>query len=111
LLDPALVAEFVANAAALLAEAGAGDPRERVVEAEPEPVVETGQGDLPQVAAAFGDLVDLKTPFTHGHSSRWLASRECTTNGSTVPAITGVVGLLRSPLQPGCWPLQTCSRR
>ena len=63
-----MVAEFVANAPALLGEADAGDPRKRVLEAEPEPVVERDHGDLPQVAAAFGDLVDLKTPFTHGHS-------------------------------------------
>ncbi|WP_158844076.1 HD domain-containing phosphohydrolase [Saccharothrix deserti] len=68
LLDPAIVAEFLGNAAALLGEAGAGDPRERVMAAEPEPVVEKPEGDLPLVAAAFGDLVDLKTPFTHGHS-------------------------------------------
>jgi HD-GYP domain-containing protein (c-di-GMP phosphodiesterase class II) len=68
LLDPAMVAEFVANAPALLGEADAGDPRKRVLEVEPEPVVERDHGGLSQVAAAFGDLVDLKTPFTHGHS-------------------------------------------
>jgi HD-GYP domain-containing protein (c-di-GMP phosphodiesterase class II) len=68
LLDPAMVAEFVANAPELLGEAAAGDPRRRVLEAEPEPVVERDHGDLPRLAAAFGDLVDLKTPYTHGHS-------------------------------------------
>jgi hypothetical protein len=49
LLDPAIVAEFVANAAALLGEAGAGDPRERVLEAEPEPVVAREHGELPRL--------------------------------------------------------------
>jgi HD-GYP domain-containing protein (c-di-GMP phosphodiesterase class II) len=68
LLDPAIVADFVANADALLRDADAGDPRAGVLAAEPEPVVEKPAGDLPLVAAAFGDLVDLKTPFTHGHS-------------------------------------------
>ncbi len=68
LLDPAIVEYFVANAAVLLGEAVAGDPRESILAVEPEPVVEKIQGDLPEVAAAFGDLVDLKTPFTHGHS-------------------------------------------
>ena len=68
LLDPALVSEFVANAPTIFGEAAAGDPRELVLEAEPEPVTERDHDDLPQVAAAFGDLVDLKTPFTHGHS-------------------------------------------
>ena len=68
LLDPAIVDDFVANAAALLGEAAAGDPREAILAAEPEPIVEKHHGDLPNVAEAFGDLVDLKTPFTHGHS-------------------------------------------
>jgi HD-GYP domain-containing protein (c-di-GMP phosphodiesterase class II)/DNA-binding CsgD family transcriptional regulator len=68
LLDPAVVTDFLANAASLLDEAGAGDPREQVLAVEPKPVVEKPEGDLPRVAAAFGDLVDLKTPFTYGHS-------------------------------------------
>ena len=67
-LDPAIVEVMVANSPALLGEASAGDPRERILELEPEPVVEIGPGDLPGVAEAFGDLADLKTPFTHGHS-------------------------------------------
>jgi HD-GYP domain-containing protein (c-di-GMP phosphodiesterase class II) len=67
-LDPSLVKAFVANAAALMAEASVGDPRERILEVEPRPVVERDQHELCEVAAAFGDLADLKTPFTHGHS-------------------------------------------
>ena len=31
--------------------------------------MEIDEADLPVVAAAFGDLADIKTPFTHGHSS------------------------------------------
>jgi HD-GYP domain-containing protein (c-di-GMP phosphodiesterase class II) len=68
MLDPSIVQVFVRNARELLAEANAGDPRERILEAEPSPAVEKDQSDLPEVAAAFGDLADLKTPFTHGHS-------------------------------------------
>jgi HD-GYP domain-containing protein (c-di-GMP phosphodiesterase class II) len=68
MLDPSIVQVFVRNAPALLAEANAGDPRERILEVEPEPAVEKDQSELPEVAAAFGDLADLKTPFTHGHS-------------------------------------------
>jgi HD-GYP domain-containing protein (c-di-GMP phosphodiesterase class II) len=67
-LDPSIVQTFVVSAPALLAEAGAGDPRERILEAEPEPVVERGPDELARVGEAFGDLADLKTPFTHGHS-------------------------------------------
>jgi HD-GYP domain-containing protein (c-di-GMP phosphodiesterase class II) len=68
MLDPSIVEVFIANARALLAEADAGDPRLRILEVEPEPAVEKDQSELAQVAAAFGDLADLKTPFTHGHS-------------------------------------------
>ena len=68
MLDPSIVQVFVRNAGELLAEANAGDPRERILEVEPSPAVEKDQSDLPEVAAAFGDLADLKTPFTHGHS-------------------------------------------
>jgi HD-GYP domain-containing protein (c-di-GMP phosphodiesterase class II) len=66
ILDPAIVDTFVADTTPLLAEARAGDPRERIFEAEPEPVV---MADVVDVAVAFADLADLKTPFTHGHSS------------------------------------------
>jgi HD-GYP domain-containing protein (c-di-GMP phosphodiesterase class II) len=68
ILDPSLVTEFVANASALLDQAEAGDAQERLLAVEPEPVVEKSESELLQLAAAFGDLADLKTPFTHGHS-------------------------------------------
>jgi HD-GYP domain-containing protein (c-di-GMP phosphodiesterase class II) len=67
-LDPAVVEAFVADAREMLSEASAGDPRERVLDVEPEPVAERRATDLREVAAAFGDIADLKTPFTHGHS-------------------------------------------
>jgi HD-GYP domain-containing protein (c-di-GMP phosphodiesterase class II) len=68
-LDPHVVAVFVADAPALLAEVTSGDPRTRILEIEPAPVVGIGEADLTLVAAAFGDLADIKTPFTHGHSA------------------------------------------
>jgi HD-GYP domain-containing protein (c-di-GMP phosphodiesterase class II) len=67
--DPAVVEAFAADAATILAEVDAGEPREKILAAEPQPVIELTLSDLPRVAAAFGDLVDLKTPFTHGHSA------------------------------------------
>jgi HD-GYP domain-containing protein (c-di-GMP phosphodiesterase class II) len=69
ILDPAIAGTFVAHAAELLAVAGQGDPRRRALEAEPEPVRVVPAARLPELAAAFGDLADLKTPFTHGHST------------------------------------------
>jgi HD-GYP domain-containing protein (c-di-GMP phosphodiesterase class II) len=68
MLDPSIVAEFSANASMLLNRASAGDPREQILSLEPEPVVEKSVAELPLLAAAFGDLADLKSPFTHGHS-------------------------------------------
>jgi HD-GYP domain-containing protein (c-di-GMP phosphodiesterase class II) len=68
-LDPELVEHFVANADAVLAQSHAGDPRQLLLEHEPEPVVEIDTTEVPRVASAFGDLADLKTPWTHGHSS------------------------------------------
>ena len=46
-LDPAIVEVFLRHAQALLAEVDAGDPRERILEVEPEPVVERGPDELP----------------------------------------------------------------
>jgi HD-GYP domain-containing protein (c-di-GMP phosphodiesterase class II)/DNA-binding CsgD family transcriptional regulator len=68
ILDPAIVATFTGDADELLAEAHTGDPRERLLEVEPEPVREIPRTELRRVAVAFGDLADLKTPWTHGHS-------------------------------------------
>jgi HD-GYP domain-containing protein (c-di-GMP phosphodiesterase class II) len=69
ILDPAIVETFAASSDELLAEARVGDPRELMLALEPEPVLERAETDLPEVAAAFGDLVDVRMPFTHGHSA------------------------------------------
>jgi HD-GYP domain-containing protein (c-di-GMP phosphodiesterase class II) len=68
ILDPAVVESFAANADRLLAQTHAGDPRQLILEREPEPVVEIESSELLGVASAFGDLADLKMPWTHGHS-------------------------------------------
>ncbi|MDQ2677019.1 MAG: LuxR C-terminal-related transcriptional regulator [Actinomycetota bacterium] len=68
ILDPAVVATLIENADELLAETRAGDPRERVLEIEPAPVAETDFTELTELARAFGDLADMKMPWTHGHS-------------------------------------------
>ena len=68
ILDPVIVEALVANAEELLAETHVGDPRERLLEVEPEPCVEVAFTDLAELARAFGDLADMKMPWTHGHS-------------------------------------------
>jgi HD-GYP domain-containing protein (c-di-GMP phosphodiesterase class II) len=68
LLDPAVVAAFTDDAHHILAEADSGDPHDRMLAVEPEPVLERRTSELTDVAAAFGDLADVKMPFLHGHS-------------------------------------------
>jgi HD-GYP domain-containing protein (c-di-GMP phosphodiesterase class II) len=69
IFDPAIADVFMTHAAALLEVAELGDPRQRVLESEPEPLFLISEAQLPDVAAVFGDIADLKTPFTHGHSA------------------------------------------
>jgi HD-GYP domain-containing protein (c-di-GMP phosphodiesterase class II) len=69
MLDPSLVDAFRASGSELLGEVATHDPRERILEIEPEPVIETASAELRDLARAFGDLADLKMPCTHGHSS------------------------------------------
>jgi HD-GYP domain-containing protein (c-di-GMP phosphodiesterase class II) len=68
ILDPELVEQFATNADGVLAQSHAGDPRQLLLEHEPKPVVEIDAAELPGFASAFGDLADMKTPWTHGHS-------------------------------------------
>jgi HD-GYP domain-containing protein (c-di-GMP phosphodiesterase class II) len=69
-LDPNLVEAFVVDADALLAEARVGDPRDRILEVEPNPVAECGHGALVEDATALANAADLETPFMHQHSTR-----------------------------------------
>jgi DNA-binding CsgD family transcriptional regulator len=64
ILDPSVVDTLTVSADELLADSRAGDPRERVLEGEPEPVIEVDPADTKRVAEAFGDLADVKTPWT-----------------------------------------------
>jgi HD-GYP domain-containing protein (c-di-GMP phosphodiesterase class II) len=70
LLDPAVVAAFAGDPHHILAEAENGDPHDLMLAAEPEPVLERRAAELTEVAAAFGDLADVKMPFLHGHSQQ-----------------------------------------
>ena len=111
ILDPSLVEAFAANADRLLEETRAGDPRERMLEAEPEPVVEIDVAELTAVAAAFGDLADMKMPWTHGHSAgvarlaeappRVCVSTRRPSSGSRCPRGFRISAGLRSRMRSG----------
>ncbi|MEV6329351.1 HD domain-containing phosphohydrolase [Streptomyces sp. NPDC051909] len=67
--DPSVAEAFRSHGAELLAEIDAGDPWAAVLEAESPPVRYIAREDLDRVARAFGDMVDLKAPYTLGHSA------------------------------------------
>ncbi|MGH3665279.1 MAG: HD domain-containing phosphohydrolase [Egibacteraceae bacterium] len=69
MLDPRMAEQFTGRAEALLGDVNATDPQAAVLDAEPRPVVSVPGPQLVEVAAVFADLADLKTPYTHGHSS------------------------------------------
>jgi HD-GYP domain-containing protein (c-di-GMP phosphodiesterase class II) len=67
-LDPSIANTFLRHRRELLAEITSADASVAVIEAEPEPRYWISEPRLDEVARAFADLVDLKSPFMHGHS-------------------------------------------
>jgi len=67
--DPEAPDAFLDGAPELLAPLEQSSVWESVLEAEPVPRLGLPAGGLDAVTAAFGDFVDLKSPFTLGHSS------------------------------------------
>ena len=68
-LDPSIADAFLRHGSKLLAEIASADASVAVIEAEPEPRRWVPESRLDEVARAFADLVDLKSPFMHGHST------------------------------------------
>ncbi|TME39413.1 MAG: HD domain-containing protein [Chloroflexi bacterium] len=69
MLDPWVAAGFLQYSTALLAELETADVLQALLLAEPEPLKQIPDDGIDSVARAFGDMVDLKLPFTRGHSS------------------------------------------
>ena len=67
-LDPSIADTFLRHGRELLAEISSADASVAIIETEPEPHRQIAEGRLDEVARAFADLVDLKSPFMHGHS-------------------------------------------
>jgi HD-GYP domain-containing protein (c-di-GMP phosphodiesterase class II)/DNA-binding CsgD family transcriptional regulator len=68
-LDPELTATFIHDGPKLLEEIAAADVWQAVLDAEPAPRDVIPSHRVDAVARAFGDVVDLKTPFTVGHAA------------------------------------------
>jgi HD-GYP domain-containing protein (c-di-GMP phosphodiesterase class II) len=67
--DPVLADLFLTRGEVWLGELDGASAWEAVLAAEPEPEALVGEGDLDRVLGAFADFVDLKSPFTLGHST------------------------------------------
>lgn len=68
-LDAELSAAFCARAGDYLGDLDAADVTAAAVEAEPAPAVEVAREEIEVVCTAFGDVVDLKSPYHHNHSA------------------------------------------
>lgn len=68
-LDPAIAEAFARHGRDMLTRLDAIDPVVAILDAEPEPRHQIPDGQLDAVARAFADIVDLKSPYMHGHSS------------------------------------------
>ncbi|HEX6231417.1 MAG TPA: HD domain-containing phosphohydrolase [Actinomycetota bacterium] len=69
MFDPAVAEAFRAVGPSTLERLDREDAWAAVLEAEPEPVRTIPPDRVDAVAEAFADMVDLKTPFTLGHSA------------------------------------------
>jgi HD-GYP domain-containing protein (c-di-GMP phosphodiesterase class II) len=67
--DPDVADALLSHAREIFAELPTGPLHEAVLEAEPEPHVRIAASGLDGMAHAFADFVDLKSPYTTGHSS------------------------------------------
>ncbi|MGH3346658.1 MAG: HD domain-containing phosphohydrolase [Nocardioides sp.] len=67
-LDPDLADLFLADPSGMLDGLDSSDPFAAVLDLEPDPVERVGDERLLDVARTCGDLVDLKSPWLHGHS-------------------------------------------
>jgi HD-GYP domain-containing protein (c-di-GMP phosphodiesterase class II) len=70
IIDPAVVAAFSRDGAEILAELAAVDLLRCLPAEEPDPSLVVPDDAIDEIAVAFGEAVDLKTPFTHGSARR-----------------------------------------
>jgi HD-GYP domain-containing protein (c-di-GMP phosphodiesterase class II) len=94
--DPEVAEAFEQVGPSVLRYLDDADVWAEVLAVEPEPVRRIPDRELTDVARAFGDLVDLKTPFTLGHSSgvAGLAEGAAGALGLPEPVATGRAALL-----------------
>lgn len=82
--DPALARAFLAGPEAIVAGLGPGPDLELFQSLEPGDRIFIGSGDIPKVAEAYADFIDIKSPYYLGHSRRvaMLAYRAAVASGA-----------------------------
>ena len=111
ILDPSMVAALGRDDGALLEAADPDDPWVAAVEAEPGTPRTVSERQLDEVARGFADAVDLKSTFSHGHSSGVAALAERAAGAAGLPPETVAAvrraGLLhdlgRAGIPTGIW--------
>jgi putative nucleotidyltransferase with HDIG domain len=105
--DPSVAEAFKAIGPRVLERLDMEDPWAAVHAAEPEPRRTIPSGRLEAVAEAFADMVDLKTPFTLGHSSGVAEVAAAAAERLGVPSHIRVAALLhdlgRTAVSNGIW--------
>jgi HD-GYP domain-containing protein (c-di-GMP phosphodiesterase class II) len=85
--DPAIVDALERCGPVPLDEDDAGSAWDRVIDAEPEPRARVRESELDRVLEVFADFVDLKSPFTVGHSRGVAALAEASALRLGLPAV------------------------
>lgn len=96
-LDPDIAGIFLQHGPALLAAIEDGDSATTVLDIEPEPWLTVPGHHLDAVLRAIGDMVDVKSPFMHGHSAGVSRLAESAANHLRLPGLE-VVAIRRAGL-------------
>ncbi|HEY9287899.1 MAG TPA: HD domain-containing phosphohydrolase [Candidatus Dormibacteraeota bacterium] len=84
--DPNVADIFLQNAREIFAMLPEWPLHDAVLDAEPEPQVSIAAGEVDGLARAFADFVDLKSPYTTGHSTAVAALAETAARAHGVAA-------------------------
>lgn len=66
--DPGVADVFRRAGRGLLSDLESADPWRAILDREPAPIAYIADADLERIARCFADFVDVKSPYTHGHS-------------------------------------------
>jgi len=95
--DPDVADVFRRTGRLLLRDVESTDPWRAILDREPGPVAYIAEADLDRIARCFADLVDVKSPYTHGHSVEVAALAESAARILQLPE-NEVIALRRAAL-------------